>query len=737
MRFSKIAALSSVILFLCSSIFSCTTLAAENDPESRVLGVFTITYETGTQLMVDITMDVQQITTDRTYTKEDIKNIQDQQELGALRYAVFLLLKDQIKNIFLNATLQNFAMPVYKNEHFNEVLNVTLPPEFFQLSRSINSSEFINGVLDMNAIVSYVYDFYAEAGWNNTYIIVLPESLQFRNTTGRVNGNRIQWDLDNWNGRHSSKRAYLSLQSVHPTTPTMHTENITLAFGLDAARVQKTDFKTTINIESINISTYSTLPTTIMNLATPPADGVRLLIHYGFFTWDDLYQQTLQKIEHAIVSTLETSSFNQSLALVFSWNTETAQNCTTPYTITHMNTTPAITATWTDTDVNLRILNLTAKAMFGLITAGAQAELIRTDINFGTNLGKIGYPYTCILSLPAHVFINNKNPYTWNQSATFSGAMNSDISPTYAEEQKRMKVTIEITKMDLNIPSFITGKSELTAPATLKEDEDIYVTTLPSEFTLPDKMYIDYLNADAFRLCVDEQVFTDEEITAFLANQKQDFEQRMSTIFNGQSIAGFSDRKMFNTSLQWDGDIAKMDANAPVTVSSTANSLHTVPFNISVVPPSFSFFTQQFTLKGLDDREVTYRLIFPNGVSVSATDALGKTIVTGETEKGQQYIEIYFEKQEALEGDVISCTLTASSIFVLALFFPCILSLILVVILVLVIYIINKKRRSRGMPRSRRRRTEKEAVEEQDEAQDQEEPDFYVPPPPPSSRRKR
>ena len=105
-------------------------------------------------------------------------------------------------------------------------------------------------------------------------------------------------------------------------------------------------------------------------------------------------------------------------------------------------------------------------------------------------------------------------------------------------------------------------------------------------------------------------------------------------------------------------------------------------------------------------------------------DSLNKAVVE-KTEDGRYYIEISFNVSDFGRTDVLSCKIVPSMLFIIGLFMPCIVSLIITIILVIIIYVIRKKRR-RG-----KRIT---AVERSDTFDSIEEQDYYVPPPPPSSR---
>ena len=708
--------------------------------DNRVTATFATTFVTGTDFQVDVNLDVQRIFTPyKIYTGDDIKSLNNAEEMGAIKSRLLEQINYQLKELFLGASLLNISWPTYSTttQRFTDTLNMKLLPLFFNLNQSVDADSFINGVLDMAAFVNYTCDFKTETGWNNTYQIILPSTIEYQSTNGNVSVSgqtkTIQWG-ENWNDIPPDGTGRISINFTHPTTPKQTTDDIFLEFALDTTKIKTTVFDTVIVANAIDISSYGIVPPIITNLDILPADGIRLFVNNSFLSWDDVYKKTIQPLEQTIISNIESSSFNQHLDITFAWASETTTNCLTNYTTTHMDAVPPVKATLTDADVDLKIFNLTAKAVFGLANAGAIADVTSSDINFGDKLSEIGRPYTCSLMLPSNIYLTGKSTYQWNNTNPLSGELTSSLSPTYSKEEKQMHVTIEITKMDLNLPSFFTGKTELIAPLDAKEDIDLYLTLLPEEFTLPEHLYLTYLNSDAFRLCTEENVFTDQEISTFLADKKQQFETRMSEMLHGLKITGVSDKNKFDESLRWDGDIAKMDKNTPVTVASNANCIYPVACSISIAPPSFSISTQNVTLVGFTDQSVTYRFVFPKGITVAASDTLGKQITYGKTIDGANYIELTLDEKGSPEADALLFTMTAEPLYILGLFLPCILTLFLVIILIIVVYLIRRKRGPilvRGEKKPRRRRSQRtEKSEGEDEEEGFEGQEFYVPPPP-------
>jgi hypothetical protein len=337
----------------------------------------------------------------------------------------------------------------------------------------MNLTNFINGALDMGATITYHFNLQVQQGWNTTYIYVLPNTmtLTYANTPDTsLETNKVTWIVRDSNRNDTGKDAMLSMQSKNPTTPSSDTEDIALEFILDTKTVDDISFINSIIVKKMNIHSYNVLPDFITGLDILPADGVRLFIDSGLLSWMDLLEKTMRPIEQQTTPIIENSSFQQRLDLSFTWDAESTINCSTPFNITHMNDSPAIHAYYKDPDIDLQICQMPARAFFGLINAGAMASISSVDVPFGSGLDGILYPYTIMFRLPTNITLNDDNVYTWNKTTPIIGRFRSELQPTpaYTNENIETRIEIDLSKMDLNIPSIFTGKTELTASKKMK-----------------------------------------------------------------------------------------------------------------------------------------------------------------------------------------------------------------------------------------------------------------------------
>jgi hypothetical protein len=734
-----------IAVSLLSPLFLVDVTTAEDIIENKVNANFGIEFNTATYLEIHVTMDVDEATAfDVVYDSTGIErlatstNTSDIEALGVIKYLLHSSVKDQLETAFENANVVSLNdRPIYENSVFYENCAVNLTSTFFDMNEAVDAYALVNGVLDMGAEISYTFNTPAEAGWLNTFTYTLPSSVRLVSANTQVTDlykNEMTWTADNRSGDARNAQATMSIQTKTPSTPKQTSEEITLEFDLDGRDARSIDLNTNILAKSVDIRNYSILPDFITNLDFVTSDGIRLFIDNGLTSWDSFYNKTIKPVETAAISTIEKSSLNQTLTTSFSWNPETTTNCSTPYDITNMNKEPPIKAKLLNKDIKLKICDVSARALFGLIDSGATANISSTDINFGDRLGEIGYPYNGSFYLPGNISLSGEKIYKWNQSEPISGEFKSDDAPEYSGEKIQTTIDIEFSGLDLNLFGLFTGKAELTSKLYLKETSNYYVTTLPDEFTLPSNIKLGYLNSDAFRLCVEENVFVGEDVNEFLANEKILFETRLAGLLPGLKINGLVKRDDFDRSVaSWDGEITNMDADTPVTTVSDAHSSYPVSFGLSLSPPKFEITEQSLSLVGLQNQNVTYRIVLPRGTTIDASDSLDR-LVPGKTDDGRDYIEISFDASEAGIIDVVSFKIVPSPLFALSIFLPCIVCLLIAIVLIIAILIVRKKRKGFGGKRSRPKKTKEIKEDEEEESGGYEEQEYYVPPPPSSKK---
>jgi hypothetical protein len=275
----------------------------------------------------------------------------------------------------------------------------------------------------------------------------------------------------------------------------------------------------------------------------------------------------------------------------------------------------------------------------------------------------------------------------------------------------------------LNLLSFFTGKTELTNGVYIREVQKNSVITVPSMFSLPSNVNISLLNADAIRLCIQEEVFSQQDVASYLDNHKVIFRNLSKTIIPTLKGNSQSDKTNFEESLIWDGNISTMDGTYPVEVVSYMHSSYPLAIHFSLFPPSFEISSQNLTFSGIPNENVTYTMLFPSGISINIEDTLNRAYVEKIGDKVQ--LRVSFNNTEGQIIDVVSCRIHPSFLYIIGMFTPCILSIIITLILFFVVYLLRKKRNNYRGSKVHHRDNGEQGFEKQD---------YYVPPPPPSSR---
>ena len=731
---------ATIVIFLLLSLFIISNNVSAKDDDLSIIAnaTFNIEMISATDFKTNIEISVMSaVAFGEIYDAAEIQGLvsSDPEALGVIKNNIHISVGEQLENVFGNDNIHpQLNRPTYEDNLFHEEYIINLTSSFFDINESINTYEFINGVLDMGGNITYTFNLFADNGWNNTYTFYLTDKMGVnRTTTTNVNeGNtEITWYVLNGMGTNYEKEAILSIYYPESTTQPTSSEDIFIDFQIDSTTGSPIPLSLIIKLRNINIEQYDFLPSFVDNLVTIPSDGIRLFIENGLISWEELKEKTIDKLEEEIISYLETPIFNQTLDFDFEWDNTTTTDVNIAYELENMNNKPAVKAVLTDEDIDLKLIDIPAKAVFGLINAGATATINEGDINLGEKLKDMKYDYNISLKMPEKVKIDDKNPYIWNSTIVFEGEVKSDNPPSYSEQEIRTNIEIEVKNTDLNLLSFFTGDTQLTLGLNINQDSNYNVTELPEEIQPPnpDKIKLKYYNSDALRVCIQEGVFTEEMISNFLNSEKTGFENRLKKIIKNLMISSNINRQTFEDSLQWDQDISKMDKEIPVTTSMYSHISHPISYGLSIAPPGFNIPTQKYNFTGIQGQSVSYKMIFPNGVDISVYDDASEAIVK-ELSDGRKYFEITFSEDEYNKYVEVNCDIKPSALYIVALFTPCIISLVIVIILLILILILRRKRKTRktGIPPP----SYDEPVEQDYDSYENE--DYYIPPPPGSKK---
>ncbi|MEF8878790.1 MAG: hypothetical protein V5A64_00165 [Candidatus Thermoplasmatota archaeon] len=731
------------ILVLSSLNFASLSSASDN-PGDQINAVFTINFKEPTLLDIEVTINVDKITVmggTQTYLGSEIKNV-GPETIGMIKENIRTKLKKQIGLVFYETTEDAYdditaesEVTHEGNNVFSDNFEVKLNSEFFGIRKNVESNNLIKSVLDMGGKVDYTLDLQAEPGWTNTYNIILNSYHPLKHHGEYTDASEFHPIITNQDGEKTKVvKQNLSLKLEDATTPTLSSEDIFVKYYLDSKDMTDTSLNISLLFRNVDIKNYDFLPKSI-KLDFIPADGVRFFNELGLLNWSDFKTKTVGPIMEEIKEAIESSEFDQILSLSFKWNNATTTECKNPYDINNMDNKSAIKAEYTDEKVDLRMLGITDKAFYGLINSGGiPTNFTKEDINFGENLWETGYNYEIIMMMPGNITLQDKNPYVLKRNETFSGSFDSKDAKHYNKENKEIFITIDIKEPSLNLLSFVTGKTQLEFNVNVEEINQYYVLDRnTSGFTLPSDIKLDYLCADAFRLCVQENVFNESDIDDFLKNEKTIFKNRVKNIWIGSEIGKNTkvEEKSFKKSIfNKEINIQEMENAPSVKVNTNADFTKPLPFDLDFIPPNFDIKKQNYELKGLEGHNVTYKIIFPKGLSLDTSNELDKNLNIDTTKDGRKYVTMSFNKTESNLSDTVSCKLKPSGLFVLGVFTPCIVSFVVAVILILVIMFLRRKRRG-GRTKASKRKPRQEEPKEEGVYEDE---DFYMPPPPGSKK---
>jgi len=263
---NKLITLVLVFILLLSVFIIVNPVSADDVINNDISANFTIEMKSATDFKVNVEATVSKITRaagiGTSYTANYIETIASSNPylLGAIAGDLQVMINKTVSQTFENAYVSSLNdIPTYENGKFYDNYAVNLTSSYFELNETVNVYEFINGVLDMDARVDYNFNLHAEPGWNNTYQIELEKKIDYKETNGKVDGNKIEWTVRNGMGFEPSKNAEFRVFSIDPTTPASTDEDILLDFQLDA-RGSKTSLFSNILSRKINIEEYGVLP---------------------------------------------------------------------------------------------------------------------------------------------------------------------------------------------------------------------------------------------------------------------------------------------------------------------------------------------------------------------------------------------------------------------------------------------------------------------------------------------
>jgi hypothetical protein len=704
--------------------------------------VCNVTIVNGTTFDVNVTMDVHKIEAFNKICSADyIRNLKYAGEDEYKYYETIGAIKNELRkslhngenqqgildNVFEKANIVSvIEMPAVKTSNipsdddpwnppitFYDVYKISLTNDFLNLSEEVNSNDLVNGLLNAGGKISYKINLKAKGGWNLTYAFVPSFPLKIVDYDGYKIGNRTEWKLFNWNNAEDiNLDAELSIEVSDVEKP--NKEDIFVKFEIDTRNVDSTSLDVKISTKSVDMRKYDSLPDFVSNITFLKADGIRLLIANKFLSWDVFLNKSVKPVEENITKGLSTI-LNQYFDFVCRLDDETSFNCSNPYNISKMDDKPSINFTMHDNNIDFYLCGFKPKVLFGLLNAGGIGRVSPNEINFYN----IQYPYEGLLYLPKNITLDNKSTYKWNSTKSLSGEIKSTIGRRYTNENKCVDVLVDIKSADLNWVSAFGGKSILNMNSDILYVLKSYVIKKPDNLSLK-SVTLDYLCSDALRLLIEEKIFSGKVLNDFLSSIKRNAEENMAKIFN-KTIEAKMDKILFYNSLKWDGDIYDMDDDLPVNISVYSKFVKPVFINLGFIPPSLSISNISFNLVGSSDYNISYKIIFPKGISIETNDP---SISKSKTKDGREFVVVSFEKGESLSGYTLNCSLKASPLFVIFVLQPCWIIFGVIILIIIILALLRKRRKGKKIYPVRPTPRKMKEIEEEEEG-------FYIPPEPP------
>ena len=715
------------LIFLLMSVTLILSVIVEASSDSSVESEINIVVNDGASFNVEISASVDYITlaaNEIKYSREDILNA-GPELLGAIKYALKSDFVSQIKSSFPNCNIASLnELPQFNSDEFHDDFLVVLTADFFSLNRTIFSSDLINGLLDSGVFVNYSFSWTSISGWNNTYSLILSDNIGYKRTNGDVDNTWISWEVFNEGTDEKQEIGTITLKDFNPSSDSSQNETVSLVFSLDCRKPDEINLTMRLQAHRLDMSTYDCLPSMLTLPSSLPADAIRLCVKSNLTTYDQIKKKSLTSYINDTINSLQSSSFNQSFNLNFLWDRQTTENLSLAYDIHSMDETPPITGLIIDPTVDIYFFNLSGRSLFGLINAGAESNISKEYVNFADIFDTQKLNVTSVLQLPNQVLLNQSKRVTWKNSNDFKGAFTCENPPIYQSQNISQNYNIDVKSTDLNLLSFFTAKTEVNLGIGFEKTRNIHVMKRAKALSLPQQIKLSYINADAFRLCVEEGVFSAKELADYLEGHESELENASRRLFPSIKGSAVNNQKIFDESLVWDKNISSMSAEKPVKISQFMESTVPLSCQFSIIPPSFSFATQNLTFIGVPDETLIYNITFPRGISIdifSSSPQISKEI----SENGKTQISVKLNASET--GKVVSMvfSMKPTLLYIIGLFVPCIISVIITILLFFVVFLIRKKRNKFRQNKQIPPHSGQEGYENED---------YYVPPKPPSSR---
>jgi hypothetical protein len=655
-----------------------------------------------------------------------------------------------------------FTKPQIGNPKVAEVL-ITLTPtipegEKLQFNKSYlgmkEETKSVNnltiGVLKMGADITTNFDVETDKGTKMFVEIVAPQDVTPSGTINATVGNTsttgtmytvetnyraVRYPLDNIVGTEK-KKATVSLNLASSSPLNITKESIEIESKLDL-----NDFYMSINldvvIKSIEIEKYKIdVPEKVHNLKFITADGVRLAVENGLASWEDILNNVTGKTKD--VNEKLTNATGSDLTITYNWN-EMSKN--EGYDILDMGVTrPALRLSGSgSTPMSVKSGNTTISrdALIGFLNAGATATFSsgKVDANYTMTITVV-LPRDITFAEPQNLTrgtdIENREAYRWSDPAnkSISGMLKSTRpsaekarSPEYAKDKTLATIVVDIPTITIG-KGLIPNPKEISADVKLDITAEIYRVSIETYgIELPEDVKFKYINADAIRLALSENVASLDNISSNIYVKTDSLNDSLRKSFNDPTI-GLSFEYDWSTLREKDSsgkekyiyDLNNMKEDVPIRIR--LKTTFTYKMGGTSETASLAFIKSKLesaitlmkvsvplSLQGIKGWDSRYRVIFPEGIVIA--DVSAPNAVIGNI-GGRQYFEYLVEGVGMSEDPKVDLSVSIGITPMFLLTIPLIRIIVISLVAIIVIVIVYKvARRKKAKERKQKKKEEK------------------------------
>lgn len=638
--------------------------------------VYRIDFINMTTMNINVTFAVHEICIDGSnFTADSImENYTDYPEVGM---EIINKTKDEINNAFnsiINTTFANdtvisedtlfdesslvdtgpannsYQSPI--NFTKNAIITFNVTSFGFEENPNLKLNDVINGTLKMGAAIDKAFTLKASAGYNNTFIITVPDYIKIVSKDEDNSDETATWTVDNLSATNIYQVKFmnqtLTIESRSPN-PTKW-EEVQTNVTIDMHNFDELYINGTVNIKSVNITKYNvSLPSNIRNLSYISSDGLRMALDNALVKWEDI-ENEINNVTKGAEKKIS-DAFNTTIIFNFTWYNKKDYDLSTMSSERPINATFIALNETNSPKIKPNIFgDFDAETITGVLNAGAKYtfEIPSSDQNYTL---RMIVPENILLSnfsvSVEHTTVENRNAYSWESSETLSCTFESEIAPEYNESRASLNISIDINNMDI---------LRMLVVVDLNVDAQIYHINI-SDVSMPKNLTIKYINSDCLRLLYRKGILKQSDIDNIIENMTGKLEERLSSAF-GENITIEINRVALNESLEQSYDINNMSDKVPVSFSASTHielrlSNLTQKQQGGKTSAALTLFTIPIPLNltGIKGWDTTYKLILPPELKIaSVEDRLGKA--KKYTENGRDVFEVSVSGDERYEGTI-------------------------------------------------------------------------------------